>query len=157
LNTAVPRVLIIAYGNPLRCDDGLAWRVAEALSQPDLPDDIAIITSHQLTPELAQPISQASTVLFLDASRAGVPGDVLSVSLHSQPGSSAFSHNFSPQALLALAQELYGHSAEAFLISVSGACFDHGDTLSPKVIECLPRVIHHVRELANRPASALLP
>jgi len=153
----VPRVLIIAYGNPLRCDDGLAWRVAEALSQPDLPSDIAIITSHQLTPELAQPISQASTILFLDAARSGVPGDVLSVPLNPQPGSSAFTHNFSPQALLAIAQELYGLSAEAFLISVSGECFDHGDTLSPKVFESLPRVIHHVRELSNRSASAIVP
>jgi hydrogenase maturation protease len=153
----VPRVLIIAYGNPLRCDDGLSWRVAEALSQPDLPSDIAVITSYQLTPELAQAISQASTVLFLDASRTGVPGDVLSVPLHPQPGSSAFSHDFSPQSLLAIARELYGRSAEAFLISVSGECFDHGDTLSPTVIESLPRVIHQVRELANRPASAILP
>ena len=29
----MPGVLIVAYGNPMRCDDGLAWRAADELER----------------------------------------------------------------------------------------------------------------------------
>ncbi len=32
-STAMTQVLIVGYGNPLRCDDGLGWSAAEALSR----------------------------------------------------------------------------------------------------------------------------
>ena len=74
------RVLIVAYGNPLRCDDGLAWSAAEMLA-PGLPGDVEIITRHQLTPELAFPVSQAASVLFIDAAHSGAPGELLSATV----------------------------------------------------------------------------
>jgi|SRR5271165_2245398 len=143
-------ILIIAYGNPLRCDDGLAWRVAEKLSQLNLPGEVEIITRHQLTPELAEPLSQAASALFIDAARVGVPGELVWGSLQPQPSSPLFTHDCSPAAVLRLAQELYGRCAEAFTITVCGERFDQGDTLSPKVEESLPRVVAIVSEFAQR-------
>ena len=148
-----PRILIIAYGNPLRCDDGLAWRAAEELSKLNFAGDIEIVTRHQLTPELALPVSQVGTVLFIDAARHGVPGEIASASVKPQRSSSAFTHDFSPATILGLAEELYGNCPQAIAASVCGECFDHGETLSAKVEESLPRLIDHVRgliEAANR-------
>ncbi len=144
----MPRVLIIAFGNPLRSDDGLAWRAAEELTNLGLPADIEIITRHQLTPELALEASQAEMVLFVDAAQSGVPGDIAQSPVKAESFSAAFSHQCSPAAILGMAQEIYGSSPQAFTISLCGECFDHGETLSAKVEESLPRLITLIRDLA---------
>jgi hydrogenase maturation protease len=134
----VQRILVVAYGNPLRSDDGLAWHVAEELSRLDLPEGVEIVTRHQLTPELAQAVSEASYVLFLDAARPGVPGEIVSTQIRPQKQSSVFTHEFSPASILGAAKELYGHCPEALALSLVGECFDHGEGLSAKVKESLP-------------------
>jgi hydrogenase maturation protease len=141
-------ILVIAYGNPLRCDDGLAWHAAEKLSQLNLPH-VEIITQHQLTPELAVLLSQAKTVFFIDAAQAGIPGELAWGPIEQQSSSSTFTHESSPAAILGLAQELYGRCAQAFTISVCGECFEHGETLSAKVEESLPHVVAIISEFAN--------
>jgi hydrogenase maturation protease len=138
------RVLIVAYGNPLRCDDGLAWSAAEMLA-PGLPGDVEIITRHQLTPELAFPVSQAASVLFIDAAHSGAPGELLSATVKAQDRSSAFTHDFSPSRILSLAQELYDGHPKAFILSLVGKCFDHGETFSSTVEENLPRLLAFAR------------
>lgn len=60
-------VLILAYGNPLRRDDGVGWVIGERLAEM-LREDVADVrVLHQLTPELAEPISRAGAVIFIDA------------------------------------------------------------------------------------------
>ena len=62
------RTLIIGYGNPLRGDDGVGWEVASRLAAT-IPEEAAhIMTVHQLTPELAESVSEAELVIFIDAS-----------------------------------------------------------------------------------------
>jgi len=143
------RTLVIAYGNPLRCDDGLAWRLVEDLLNRDIPSNEEVITCHQLTPELACSVSGASLVLFIDAAREGVPGDLVCTPIQPKGHVSAFSHEFSPATVLNLAQELYANCPAAFAISLCGECFDHGQTLSPKVTENLARMAALVHELSN--------
>ena len=58
--------LVIGYGNTLRGDDGVGPRVAEAIHQLALPGVRALVCP-MLTPELADPISRAHTVIFVDA------------------------------------------------------------------------------------------
>jgi hydrogenase maturation protease len=142
-------ILIIAYGNRLRCDDGLAWRAAQRLSRLNLSSEVEILTVHLLMPELAVRVSQAGTVLFLDAARTAVPGELAARSLQPQPSVSPFTHDWTPGAILALAQQLYGRHAEAYIISLCGECFDHGETLSPKVEQNLPRMVALVGELVK--------
>ena len=68
------RKLIIGYGNPLRGDDGVGWEVASRLAVI-IPSEAAhILTVHQLTPELAESVSEADLVIFIDASDVGEPG-----------------------------------------------------------------------------------
>jgi len=70
------KALIIGYGNTLRGDDGFGWRAAEQLAASHSIGDVEVQTQHQLTPELAQTMSEADTVVFLDAAADGPPGQV---------------------------------------------------------------------------------
>jgi hydrogenase maturation protease len=130
---------VIAYGNPLRSDDGVAWQAAENLRKT-LPDSVTIFCTHQLTPELAEDVSRAHFVIFLDASRDGEPGKVNSGEVFSRRGTPTFSHHLSPAEVLALSDELYGAKPRAFVVSVNGKCFDHGQRLSPAILEALPQL-----------------
>ncbi|MBZ5721449.1 MAG: hydrogenase maturation protease [Acidobacteriia bacterium] len=143
------RILILGYGNPLRSDDGLGWRAAEELSRTLSSADVDILARHQLTPELAGPLSQAATVFFIDASREGEPGELSCVPVTPQASGAGFSHQLSPAAVLALSQLLFGTSPRAFLVSLCGQNFDHGENLSPPVAAGLPRLTALVGQLVQ--------
>lgn len=142
-------VLVIAYGNPLRCDDGVAWQAAEEIRRK-LPARTQIICVHQLTPELAEEVSRADTVIFLDASRTGEPGRVECRALLAEHSRLDFSHHLVPGQVLAICAQLYGVVPRGFLISIGGQCFDHGEKLSPAAINALPDTVAAVNELVRR-------
>ncbi len=95
--------MIIGYGNPLREDDGAGRHAAELVRRSLAPDVARVIECHQLTPELALEVEDASLVIFLDAALGRDPGaialrDVL------RAESSAWSHQLTPAQLLSLAE-----------------------------------------------------
>lgn len=150
------RVLIIGYGNPLRGDDGFGWHLAQSLqdaAQNDAAEsrrnslesrghpDIQILAGHQLTLDLAEPLSRAQRVVFIDTAEGGTPGEI---SFHALQAAAAaptpFTHHLTPETLLAHAQALYGASpSEAFLLSVGGENFTYSETLSETVAQALER------------------
>jgi hydrogenase maturation protease len=142
------RVLIVACGNPLRCDDGLAWRAVEGLHRR-LVQDVEIIAQHQLTPELALPVSQAARVLFLDAASHGQPGELSCEPVLLIQASGAFTHNVSPASILSLCQELYDKAPQAYVISLRGEWFDYGETISATVEAALPSFVDLVVRLTR--------
>lgn len=144
------RILILGYGNPLRSDDGLGWRAAEELAEKLSGDDVEIRISHQLTPELVDPISKAKTVFFIDASREGEAGELRCVPVFPAAANSRFSHHVSPAALLGWSRELFGRCPSAFAISVCGQCFELGERLSAVVVASLPSLTALVGQLANQ-------
>jgi hydrogenase maturation protease len=145
----VSRILILGYGNPLRSDDGLGWRAAEELSRTLSSTEVEVLTLHQLTPDLAGPLSQATAVVFIDASQEGEPGDLSCVPVTPQASGASFSHELSPSAALALSQLLFRTCPRAFLVSLCGGNFEHGETLSPAVAAGLPRLTALVEQLVE--------
>jgi hydrogenase maturation protease len=133
--------LLIGYGNPLRCDDGLGQYLAEILV-----GYWNVITHMQLTPELAEPISRAERVVFLDADAGERPGKVTCKPVGAMPAAGAFTHNVTPASLLAAAQELYGAAPQALLITITGASFEYSDTFSPQINALLPEIVRTVDE-----------
>jgi len=128
------RVLIIGYGNPLRGDDGFGWQAAQQCAAVPTPPLVNVMACHQLTPELAEPISQADLVIFLDADAGEPPGRLSCRSIAAQPTEAgALSHHLTPQTLMACAQALYGGNPAAVVLSISGARFGFGECLSPAV------------------------
>lgn len=147
-------ILVLGYGNPLRSDDGLGWRAAECLAEVLEDIDAEIRTLHQLTPELAYPISESALVIFIDASREGEPGELACGQVSAQLMPVRFSHELSPEAIMALAKHMYGVSPPAYLVSLCGQNFGVGESLSPPVSAQLPRLVSLVTQLAQ---SGLLP
>jgi hydrogenase maturation protease len=123
--------LIIGCGSLVRMDDGVGQAVAAALSERIAGAESIRCT--QLTPELAEPISRADAVIFIDASAEGVPGSVRFAALEPEMGGGAFTHHVTPASLLGAAASLYGHAPPAWLITVAGWSFDYGAALSPKM------------------------
>jgi hydrogenase maturation protease len=143
------RNLIIAYGNPLRSDDGIGWHVAELLEREVMPSEATIVCVHQLTPELAEAASRANKVVFVDAAAKGAPGQIVGTEIHPVTDMAGFSHRLSPEQVVALCLLLYGKCPRAVTVSISGECFDHGETLSHTLTGALPSLVETVRKLIS--------
>ena len=152
-------VLVIAWGDPMREDDGVAWQVLEGLRtlrpRPGLPA-LHLRHAHQLSPELAECVSRAAGVVFVDACRDGVPGQVRSAPVGPSAGWNPLAHSLSPQGLLLYAEELFGRAPEAVVVSIAGERFEVGETLSPVVRRAIPRAIRAIVRQAKTwvPAAA---
>jgi hydrogenase maturation protease len=154
--------LVIGYGNPLRADDGLGWIVGQRL-RTDLSGgrysgDVVVLAEHQLTPELAEPISRARLVVFIDAREGDLPGWVdCRVVDPTGDASLTFSHDVDPPSLLRMARLLYGTCPIGVVVSVVGEAFGYGTVLSPVVQAAVPKVIQCIRELLTDDALAVSP
>lgn len=143
--------LIIGYGNPLRRDDGIGLAAAQQLTNDlDIPD-VQVVACHQLTPELAEPISRTTRVIFIDARDDDPAGQVICQPLLRAPESApAFAHHLTPAALLACAYALYhANPSEALVMTVNGACFEYGEGLTPQVAAALPVVTTMLSVILN--------
>ena len=136
------RCLILACGNTLRSDDGVGPRLAEwAEERFRENDDVRVVARQQWTPDLAQDIAAAESVLFIDSSVKSLPGRVVLIPvepLENRNGSAT--HNMNANELMGLARELYGsRSAHAMLLTVGAGSTELGETLSDPVEAALPR------------------
>ena len=143
-------ILIVGYGNPLKSDDSLGWRAAEEIVRQLPSPEIKVMRVHQLLPEIAEEVSRAELAIFIDA-RSGEPaGEIGCEELTNEAGAgSTYSHELSASTIVQLAWELYGHSPRAYLLTVSGECFEDGETLSPAVQAALPKLIARVKRLIS--------
>jgi hydrogenase maturation protease len=121
------RTLLIACGNTLRGDDGVA---AEVLRLIVPAADRELCAVQQLTPEIAEKVAGYERVIFLDADAAAtqltikpVPASVS----HSQ-----LSHASSPAEIVALATALFAFRGEAFMCGIPARDFSAGWKLTPQ-------------------------
>jgi hydrogenase maturation protease len=150
------RLLIIGYGSPLRGDDAVGYLAAEQLRQLPASPDIEILAVHQLTPELADPISRAARVIFIDAAANGAPGAIQERPIAPAQDPAGGTHHSTPGALLALAKALYGTNPMAVLITVAGLDFGVGEALSAPVQIALEWLVSvRVPELVAHPDAAI--
>jgi hydrogenase maturation protease len=148
------QVLILGYGNPLRGDDGAGWHAARRLAEIFASSEVEVIAGHQLTPELAEPLSRARLAVFIDADCGQEAGEVVQRRVEAQQTSGEpFSHQVTPEVLLGIAKRLYGISPEAILLSVGAASFDYGQTLSPAVESALPELLERVQTACGTAAA----
>lgn len=145
-------VVVIGYGNPLRGDDAIGWKAAEALRDVfETDDSVEVFASHQLNPEMAESVAEAGMVIFIDAiaEKLGA-GKISRQRVHAADHSSAFSHSLDPSALLASAVDLYGSCPEATVIGVGIQSCDLGQELSREVKAALPLVVEEVKKIVAR-------
>lgn len=121
--------LVIGYGSTLRGDDGVGPRVAELIEARHLAG-VETLICHQLTPELADPISKARLVIFVDAAM-DVPDGLVQVNqVEPAPTHQVMMHTASPQTLLHLAKSVFGHCPPAWTVAIPVAEMGIGEHLS---------------------------
>src|SRR5688500_15134586 len=101
--------LLLAYGNPLRGDDGAAWEVAQFLGRCT---DVEVACIHQLTEDLAMRVAQADGVLFIHTAARGHAGHVEVGEVH-EAADPARGPLMTPPRLLSLVRELTGKEPPA--------------------------------------------
>jgi hydrogenase maturation protease len=142
------KTLVIGYGNTLRGDDGLGYRMAEIVETWKLPD-VIVLPRHQLTPELALDLAGVDRVIFVDATPPQNPhSPILVERLEAKPDGTFFSgHHSSPTTLLALAAELYSKQPLAYALLLPSWAMGYGETLSPIAQTGMQQGLRRLREL----------
>jgi len=149
----VSSVLVIGYGNDLRGDDAVGPQIASAVESWKLPF-VRVIACHQLTPELADPISQADRVIFVDAleAAADIPATpVAAREIFPRETAPSLGHSGGPESLLALAAGVFGRCPQAFSVLVPVSCFELGAPLSPRARTGMTEALAEIRRLCAAP------
>jgi len=135
------RCLVLACGNTLRGDDGVGpflaeWAENHLRNQPG----VRVLSRQQWTPELAEDIAHADSVLFIDSSAESAPGDIQLVAVEPEESKAGVaSHHLSAAQLLSLCRELYpSMPSSAFLLTVGMGSTELGSTFSTAVQAALP-------------------
>jgi hydrogenase maturation protease len=138
-------LLVVGFGNTLRCDDGVGPRVAESVELLGLPG-VLTLSCHQLTPELAYPVSMAGNVVFVDAA-VDEPGTLAMKKLEPNRSSLVLEHAPNPRTLLALSRDAYGRSPDAWMITVPAEVLGFGEELSPVAKRGVKKAVQAVQGL----------
>jgi hydrogenase maturation protease len=154
--------LLIGVGNSLRQDDAaglwLAQAVREALDGRGCTTQIRLV--QQLLPEMAEEIGELKPHMVLvadcsadsdSATGGSATGQISRLPAADPPSTTSDvfgSHGLTATQLLMLARRLYGYTGEAWLATVPGSEFGHGEGLSPttkRAIDHLtPQLIDHI-------------
>lgn len=154
-----PKTLFIAYGNPDRQDDGVAWYILQRLAAVhgrqiedynldfydqlgNEPDFFFIL---QLIPELADLLVKYDRVCFIDAHVDDREGEILMQCLTPNYEPSTLSHHMTPQFLLDITQSYHRQSPAAILASVQGYKFSFIRSLTPQTQSLAEKVIDNLQ------------
>lgn len=143
-------VLILGYGNTLRRDDALGIYAAHALHDFYCTDGgIRVLATSQLTFDLAEDISQAQMILFIDAAAAGLPGDIHSEEIQPADEKVRFTHHWTPRTLLMLSKQLYGRAPYAVILTMATVSSEVGVGLSQQIEHRLPELLERAKVIVS--------
>ncbi len=133
-------ILIYAYGNPGRQDDGLGNYLVDAL-QPWLTeqefDHVETDSNFQLNIEDADNIRNKDVVIFVDASIKDIDDYKLDIVEPSEGRSEFTMHAASPAYILALCKKLYNKHPETYLLQIKGYEWEFKENLSNRAAKNL--------------------
>ncbi|HUD75741.1 MAG TPA: hydrogenase maturation protease [Terracidiphilus sp.] len=153
MSQTTARCLILACGNTLREDDGVGpWLAEWAENRFQAEDSVRVLSRQQWTPELAEEIACAESVLFIDCSAEAAPGSIQLISV--QAGTSAqglATHHLDAAELLALADKFYASlPLHAQLLMVGAGSTELGEEFSSAVTAALPAACRLIEETVLR-------
>ncbi len=130
---AIPfHLLVLGYGNPGRCDDGLGPALVARLEDHPRLSQATLESNYQLVVEDAAEVARHDVVVFVDASVNGPepfewrevrPGTMVGPGTHVLP----------PEAVLTIAREVFGARPRAYVLAIRGYRFeDFGEGLSER-------------------------
>lgn len=147
-----PGLVVFAWGNVSRGDDGIGPLLAEKLRGLGLPE-LTVVEDFQLNIEHVMDFSGMTPLLFLDASVAIDKGIQLERIGASENGNFS-THAISPQALLNVYRESTGNTLPpAFLLHVAGEHFGLGDGLGDTARSAVDEAWSFLRAVLHSPPS----
>lgn len=139
--------LVIGYGNPLRGDDAAGWAAARLLEAENLPPHARVMALHQLTPDLAEPLSRVPRAVFIDACAQLAPGTLRISMIQPLKAIPSGTHHILPSTLLFLAEALYGHAPEAREFAIGAQDFEHKEGMSEAVERAVEEAVTQLRKM----------
>jgi hydrogenase maturation protease len=141
MNQISIQCLILACGNTLREDDGVGPFLAQWAEERWRDDPrVRVLCDHQWTPDMAEEIAAAETVIFVDCALDQTPGQILLrelIAASLKPG--LVTHHLGAAELLRVAQNLYGmQPRRACLLTVGAGSIELGEGLSSAVRDAVP-------------------
>jgi len=143
------RILIYAYGNPGRQDDGLGNRFVEEIEKWIIENDIHNIlleSNYQLNIEDAATISEMDSIIFVDASTEHIRDIHLCVVEPSEGRSEFTMHTASPAFILALCIKLYNKHPKTYLLQIRGYEWEFKEGLSKKAEKNLEKALEFMKK-----------
>jgi hydrogenase maturation protease len=157
MSSTQAQCLILACGNTLRGDDGVGLWLAEWAEQRfSAQPGVRVIADHQWTPELAEDVTRAQSVLFIDCSIDSESGSLhLTPVAPSPSGPEHNTHHLGAAELLALGHELYNSLPhEALQLTIGASSIEMCESFSPAVTAALPCACKLIEETVLRLLSA---
>jgi hydrogenase maturation protease len=141
----------------MRGDDGVGLWLAEWAERrfADQPG-VRVIADHQWTPELAEDVARAQSVLFIDCSLETAPGSVHLASVEpAAAGQAINTHHQNAAELLALSRDLYNSvQRSAQLLTIGAGSIEFGEAFSAAVTAALPEACRIIEETTLQLLSA---
>lgn len=147
-------ILVVAYGNSLRQDDGAGLLLAEGIvaAYEAAGQPAKLFALQQLAPEVALELArpEVSQVLFVDTRVAHDETDtaVVTRQLGSAPASPSLGHQVDPEMLVLFARQLFGagDGTPVRLMTIPGFAFGHGEGLSGRCKAILEGCLSQFRD-----------
>ncbi len=155
--------LLIGLGNPILGDDGIGWRVIEAV-QSQITDPAVTVRRFSLGGlSLMEQMIGYQRVILVDSIQTsdGSCGEVMWFPLAALPnpstGHSTAAHDTSLQTALEVGRNLGANLPEHITIVAIEAerVFDFSDELSPAVAAAIPEAVETVLKLLAEPVAAV--
>jgi hydrogenase maturation protease len=143
--TETSTILLIGIGNTGRGDDGLGWLFLDQIKEM-YPGSFDLEYRYQLQVEDAALICNYDEVLFIDATVVEIPGGC-ALTPCNPAGSYYFSsHMQSPEAILYLAETLYGKSPKTLIMQITGYKWELGNKPNKKALINLGKALRLFQE-----------
>lgn len=127
-------VVVLAWGNAARGDDGIGPALAEHV-HANWPA-AALVVDDQLQIEHALDLADRSLALFIDAGH-GTPAPYRLYETSARAGLAHTSHALSPESVLDVARQIGVTAPRAFVLCVRGERWELGETLSEEASDRL--------------------
>jgi hydrogenase maturation protease len=135
---------VIGFGNPGRRDDGLGAAAVERLKARRLRN-VSCDADYQLNIEDALAVSGRDVVVFVDAAR-NLRKPYAFARVKAAESFPPMSHALGPEAVLAIAAELYGRTPQSWILAIRGHRWTIGEGLSDKAEKNLALALDFLEE-----------
>jgi len=151
------KILIYAYGNPGRQDDGLGNAFIERMEEwasENKIEGLEFDSNYQLNIEDAHAIADKDLVIFVDASVEDL--DDFCISKVTENSKITFTtHAASPGYIVDLCKEIYKKAPPVYLIHIKGYEWEFMEGITAKAIENMEMAFEYIKPFILNPRTLI--